>query len=49
MDNRERVQQETAAERDRLIKAFERILPEKTYIEKPSSERKVNDNEIWDT
>ena len=48
MDNRERVQQETAAERDRLIKAFERILPEKTFVDKPSSERKVNINEIWD-
>jgi hypothetical protein len=49
VDNRERVQQETAAERDRLIKAFERILPEKTFIEKPSSQRKVNDDENSDT
>jgi hypothetical protein len=32
-----------------LIKAFELLLPEKTFVEKPSSERKVNDDEIWDT
>jgi hypothetical protein len=48
VDNRERVQQETAAERDRLIKAFERIIPEKTYVEKQSREGKVNSDEVWD-
>ena len=49
VDNRERVQQETAAERDRLIKAFERIIPEKTFVDdKPSREGKVNSDEVWD-
>ena len=36
------MQQLTAAERDRMLRAFERIIPEKTFVDdKPSREGKV--------
>ncbi len=56
MQNRQRVQQETAVELERLIKAFENMLPERVYImnisaskNSPRTETKtVTEDDMWD-
>lgn len=47
--NRERVQQDNPAERERLIKGFEEMLPERVYLETASTGQKINEDDVWDT